>query len=270
MRKISGILGVSLVAVLAIASASQATFTAPGSLIFSASFDSGSANADLSLNGGNTAIRATSDNGEGSGDLSWAYNYTATGGLYSGGISKPWDDKWGSGRVRWETPTAVSSATGMVEMWVKIDSTGSRAIDLFDFGTGRLRLATDNSLKFSVYGQGDYNNSTSYASLSDGNWHHVAVTWANSGDYIGKRIWVDGQCVGWAPGATGSFTPSYIGMGSIYANADSISYDELHVYSGTEIVNGGPIGYQGQMVPEPMTIGLVLAGVAGLLRRRVA
>jgi hypothetical protein len=277
MRKISGLCGVSVVAVLMIASATHATFTAPSSLIFSASFDGGSADADLSLNGGNTAIRGVEYYNEAA---SFDYSHSATGGYANSGGLSVGAAEYGSGRARWETPTAINADAGMVEMWFKTSDCSNAQTWLFRFAgdVGLFYSKGTNELIFST-SSGSIKAGMSGRNIADDQWHHVAVSWSNdtsNASVKGRRIWLDGQNIAWDNTNTSAFTGiDYIGVGQIWGNSTSgVTYDELHVYNAAEAFYGPngwtEIGYQGQMVPEPMTIGLLAAGCVGLLRRRVA
>ena len=204
-----------------------------------------------------------------------------TNGKYGGRAGTAGD---GNAKITYSSlPSGFSSNAGMVEFWFNTDNSWA-GLYLLDMGNGNqiswnagsqyLTAATTGGQVLSTW-LGDY----------PGGWHHVALTWADSGWRVGKALYVDGSVRTSSTAYTAGIAASYLALG---VNYNTTNYDEVHVYNSgfadvlynIWTVNGGQLVEPGYYyntsltgnIPEPAMGALLLLGgaVAGLRRRRAA
>jgi hypothetical protein len=183
----------------------------------------------------------------------------------------------GSSFISYALPSGFSNSAGMVEFWFNTNNSWA-GLNLLDLGNGNTiswnanshilaaRTASGNYLTTNL---GDY----------PGGWHHVALTWADSGWRKGTALYFDGALKTNNAGDTSGVNATQIKLG---VNWNTTQYDELHVYNAGFVdnlyniwaANGGTLVepgyyYQTSIVPEPATLALlVMGGVGALVRRK--
>jgi len=205
----------------------------------------------------------------------------STGGKYDGLAGIAGD---GSSKIVYSSlPSGFSSNAGMVEFWFNTANSWA-GLTLLDMGNGNqitwnastqvLTAATTGIDEILSTNLGEY----------PGGWHHVALTWADSGWRVGKALYVDGSVRTSSTAFTGGVAASYLALGGSY---NTTNYDEVHVYNSGFVdvlyniyeSTGGTLvepGYYYQSsvygsIPEPAMGALLLLGGAGVgLRRRRA
>jgi hypothetical protein len=238
----------------------NASVTALSSVISYANYDNGTKNA---ITTGGAITPTTSGNTWNSIDQ----------GKFGGRAGIAGD---GGSTMTYALPSGFSNSAGMVEFWFNTDNSWA-GLTLLDLGNSN--QITWNAGQGTMYARTASGNVLSgYLGDYPGGWHHVALTWADSGWRKGTALYVDGTVKSSNGNDTSGVNASYIKLGNSY---NTTQYDELHIYNAGFVdelyniwaVNGGKLVepgyyYQTSIVPEPMTMALLVMGGVGILARR--
>jgi large repetitive protein len=129
-----------------------------------------------------------------------------------------------SGYATMADQSAWDTLSGTVDAWFLSSTTGSyQTIVRRDGSAGRsflLRITDSNKLQGLLI-FGGFPSVTSSASVTDGNWHHGAIVWTQSGGNTSLEVFLDGSSVGTA---------------SANENAPSTSQNmSIAAYSGNDV-----------------------------------
>jgi hypothetical protein len=213
----------------------QAIPTAPNGLIFGANYNQSTINANLNTTS-SSVIRSFGPNA----NQSFGFLAQVPGmGRWNGAI-QVCADNWNS-RVRYEVPSSFDVNNGLVEVWFRFTGTNGSPVTLLDLGGNNyvrwINATNENneSERRLVAVIGGATVWKPVANLDNGQWHQVAISWADSSSSLkGKRLFLDGNALGWNVEHTTAISGvSYIGLGEPGCGGDGdILFDDLHVYTG--------------------------------------
>ncbi len=225
--------------------------------------DAGNATEDIvgTNQGTMSGTRVTADTWEGAGAFQASGSQDYFGSQTTNGFS-----------VSQGTYIFSYKKNGTVPEWKDLLGTSLRKGNVED--TLRLEHTTTGNLR--LYVQSGTALSSTYdasSTLFDGYWHTVALTYADS-DKI--KVYIDGSLVleSTANYDDSEYTlKSYFAVGNTYPWAGSYKsasglYDRILVLDNAATATELPTYLNSSFVPEPTTIGMLLLGGIGFLRKR--